>query len=115
MSAPSRQEIRTRLRQAVRQVDRAAARVIGKFVPVGDGESGPPPAHQAHIKGDYSMCCAYHEEQQLPVCALVGRLMLAGALGGGRPSHGGDGVVAGDDTSNEPPAPSLERSHHHDH
>jgi hypothetical protein len=62
MSAPSREAIRARLRRAAKQVDRAATRVIGRFVPVPDGESGPPPDHQAHIKGDYSLCCAYHEE-----------------------------------------------------
>jgi hypothetical protein len=62
MRVPLREAIRTRLRQAARQVEQAAARVIRRFVPVGDGWSGPSPAHRAHLRPDHQMCCAYHEE-----------------------------------------------------
>jgi hypothetical protein len=62
MGAPSRQAIRAKLRQAETQAERAVTRVRGRFAPVGEGWSAPPPDHQATIKADHSMCCAYHEE-----------------------------------------------------
>jgi hypothetical protein len=61
VETPSRQDIRARLRQAARQVDRAAVRATGRFAPIGEGLDTPPD-HEAHIKGDYSLCCASHEE-----------------------------------------------------
>jgi hypothetical protein len=62
MSAPSRADIRSRLRQAAQQVEHVVTRVTRRFAPVGRDESLPRPTHQAYIKPDYSMCCRYHEE-----------------------------------------------------
>jgi hypothetical protein len=63
MSTPSRADIRSRLRQAAQQGARVVTRVTRRFAPLGDGASGPPPDHQAYIKADFSLCCAYHEER----------------------------------------------------
>jgi hypothetical protein len=63
MSTPSRENIRSRLRQRVQQGAHVVTRVTRRFAPLGDVESGPPPDHQAYIKADYSLCCAYHEER----------------------------------------------------
>jgi hypothetical protein len=65
MSAPSRQEIRTRLRQAVRQVGQVVARAAGRFAPVGEGWSDPPPDHKVHFvlrDGVSDLCCEWHAE-----------------------------------------------------
>jgi hypothetical protein len=61
MSAPSRADIRTRLRQAAQQGVRVVTRVTQRLAPLGRDESTPRPTHQAYIKADYSMCCADHE------------------------------------------------------
>jgi hypothetical protein len=72
MSAPSREDIRTRLRQAAQQVEHVVTRVTRRFAPVGREESIPRPTHQAYVKPDYSMCCAYHEERSFrTVCSWI--------------------------------------------
>jgi hypothetical protein len=63
MSTPSRADIRSRLRQAAQQGARVVTRATRRFAPVGRAESRPRPTHQAYIKADFSMCCAYHEER----------------------------------------------------
>jgi hypothetical protein len=67
MSTPSREHIRSRLRQGAQQVERVVTRVTRRFAPLGRGESGPPPDHQAYIKADLSMCCVYHEENSFRI------------------------------------------------
>jgi hypothetical protein len=62
MSTPSRESIRSRLRQGAQQKDGVVTRGARRFAPVGRDESGPRPTHRAYIKADMSMCCAYHEE-----------------------------------------------------
>jgi hypothetical protein len=111
MSVPAREDIRTRLRQAARQVDQAASRVIRRFVPVGDGWSGPPPAHQAYLTPDHQMCCAYHEEHSFwPVHEWRApwqpdwRVASAAA----RPIHPGAWVSPVMEASTELPAPTRQ-------
>jgi hypothetical protein len=62
MSEPSRQDIRTQLRQATRQINHVVKRLTGRWLPVDQAIRSGPRDHQASIKADGSMCCQAHED-----------------------------------------------------
>jgi hypothetical protein len=63
MSPPSRQDIRTQLRQGACQLSQVGKRLKTRFAPVDRYWSEPPPDHEPSITADYGMCCAWHLER----------------------------------------------------
>jgi hypothetical protein len=63
MSTPSRADIRSRLRQAVQQLEHMATRVTRRVPPVWQDAWRRRSSHQAYLTPDYGMCCYEHQER----------------------------------------------------